>query len=64
MASPAVPIDHASDDRSRHGLRPSRYNCSPTTSDIRTSATGRMAEIQAPEMPLAGRLSPTLATVR
>ena len=35
-----------------------------TTSDMRTSATGRMTEIQAPEMPLAGRLSPALETVR
>ena len=35
-----------------------------TTNDISTSATGRMAEIQAPEMPLAGRLSARLATVR
>ena len=64
MTTPAVPSDHVREDRSRQGPRPSAWSCCSTTTDIRSRAAGSTTEIQAPEMPLAGRLSPALATVR
>ena len=64
IAAPAVPSDHASEDRSRQGAIPSLYSCCTTTKDMRIRAAGRIADVQTPEMPLAGRLSAALATVR
>ena len=63
IARPAAPSPHDSVTRSRHGARPSRHSSRTTSSAITASDTGRMAEIQTPERPLAGSSSAALATV-
>ena len=63
MTIPAAPSDQASDERSVQTVRPSPRNCFSRNASIRRSAIGSSAEIHAPEMPLAGRRSPLLATV-
>ena len=65
MATPAVPSDHASEIASRHGAEAVAVELLHDDAGHQEKRQpAGCAEIQAPEMPLAGRLSPALETVR